>query len=134
MSEFTTAQFREKASALREHGLTPGHLKAILSFEPGQSRPMGACASGLGCDASTATWLIDRLEERGLVERRPSTTDRRVKEVLLTGRGAEVRAELKKHYSDPPPALLDLDEAVLEELLSVLQRMTSSPVPAGRAQ
>ena len=134
MSDFTKAQFREKASALPEHGLTPGHLKAIMSLVPGESRPMGACASGLGCDASTATWLIDRLEERGLVERRPSTTDRRVKEVLLTERGTKVRAQLKKHYSDPPAALLDLDEAVLDDLLSVLVRMTSSAVPAGRAQ
>jgi DNA-binding MarR family transcriptional regulator len=135
MSHFATAQFREKAAKLREQGLTPGHLKAILSLEPGESRPMGACASELGCDASTATWLVDRLEDRGLVERRPSTTDRRVKAVVLTQRGAKVRAQLQKHYSEPPAALLDLDQEVLEDMLRVLLRVTSEVgAPAGKAQ
>ena len=132
MSEFASEQFREKAAKLREQGLTPGHLKAILSLEPGESRPMGACASGLGCDASTATWLIDRLEDRGLVERRPSATDRRVKGVILTERGARVRAQLQQHYSEPPAALLDLDEEVLQDMLRVLRRMTEQvAAPAG---
>ena len=124
MSDFSRLQFRAKSGALRDLGLTPGHMKALMTLEPGESRPMGACAHELGCDASTATWLVDRLEERGLVERRPSATDRRVKGVVLTELGAQTRAQLQTHFYEPPAALLELDEDALEEMLSVLTRLT----------
>ncbi len=132
MSDFSMAQFRLKSSELRDLGLTPGHMKALMTLEPGESRPMGACAHELGCDASTATWLVDRLEERGLVKRRPSATDRRVKGVVLTELGAQTRAQLHEHYHEPPAALLELDEDALEEMLRLLTRLTSevsAPTP-----
>src|SRR4029453_18040920 len=43
------------------------------------------------CDASNATWMVDRLEERGLAERRSSPTDRRGKLVGLLARGPKPR-------------------------------------------
>jgi DNA-binding MarR family transcriptional regulator len=105
-----------------------------MGLEPGESRPMGAFASEVGCDASTATWLIDRLEDRGLVERRPSPTDRRVKGVVLTQRGAQVRAELKDHYATPPEALSNLDDDVLDRMLEILAQLNPEPAAAGSAQ
>lgn len=125
LSDFTGGQFREKARALGDLGLTPGHTKALLALEPGQARPMGSCAHGIGCDASTATWLIDRLEERGLVERHPSVTDRRVKTVLLTPLGVRTRERLRKHHYEPPPALLQLDRESLDRLLKALTRLNA---------
>lgn len=124
------AQFRQKSRSLAEIGLTPGHMKALMTLEPGEALPMGACAQEMGCDASTATWLIDRLEEKGLVERRPSTTDRRVKGVVLTKTGSETKANLQEHYFDPPAALLELSEEELDALftlLSKLQKASAEP-------
>ncbi len=92
---------------------------------------MGACAQEMGCDASTATWLIDRLEERGLVERRPSTTDRRVKGVVLTETGAETKRTLQEHYFQPPDELLDLSLEELEALFSLMTKL-SEPSKAVR--
>lgn len=132
MSDFSTSQFRSKSGALRDLGLTPGHMKALMTLEPGEPRPMGSCAHELGCDASTATWLIDKLEERGLVERQPSPTDRRVKGVVLTELGARTRAQLHEHYYDPPAALLELDEDALEEMLRIFTRLSAevaAPAP-----
>lgn len=126
MSDFSTAQFRLKASLLQYLGLTPGHMRALLSLEPGEARPMGSCAQDLGCDASTATWLIDRLEEKGFVERRPSTTDRRVKAVVLTPKGAETKARLQEYYYDPPNELLNLEKEDLEKLHDALSRLAGS--------
>jgi DNA-binding MarR family transcriptional regulator len=125
MSDFSNVQFRKKAGALHDLGLTPGHMRALLSFKPGEARPMGSCAQDLGCDASTATWLIDRLEEKGLVERRPSTIDRRVKAVVLTPAGAKTQAKLQDHYYDPPAELLDLEREDLERLLDALTRLAA---------
>jgi DNA-binding MarR family transcriptional regulator len=126
MSDYAMTQFRQKSRGLGEIGLTPGHMKALMTLQPGEALPMGACAQEMGCDASTATWLIDRLEERGLVERRPSTTDRRVKGVVLTEMGSETKATLHEHYSEPPEALLELSIEELEALLGMLSKLAAT--------
>ncbi len=126
------AQFRRKSRNLSEIGLTPGHMKALMTLEPGEALPMGACAQEMGCDASTATWLIDRLEERGLVQRRPSTTDRRVKGVVLTDAGSATKASLQEHYFHPPDALLELSLEELETLFSLLSKLVEAADKADR--
>lgn len=123
MSDYSHELFRSKSSVLQDLGLTPGHMKALMALDPGAARPMGSCASHMGCDASTATWLIDRLEERDLVERRPLKRDRRVKAVALTPNGAATRDRLLEHLYEPPPAFLELDEASLRTLTRILRRL-----------
>lgn len=134
MSQYSMSQFRQKSRNLGDIGLTPGHMKALMTLQPGEALPMGACAQEMGCDASTATWLIDRLEERGLVERRPSTTDRRVKGVVLTEAGSETKATLHEHYSQPPEALLELSIEELEALSSLLSKLAAAEVSKQAAQ
>lgn len=45
-------------------------------------RSMSQLADEWLCDASNATWIVDRLEERGLAERETTPTDRRVKDAV----------------------------------------------------
>jgi len=108
--------FRSAASLLQESGLTPGHLKVLMLLSSGEAMPMGSLAQGLSCDASTMTWLIDRLEERELVERRGLASDRRVKTVVLTPQGLKTATLVKKRLYKPPAELLDLDEKTLAVL------------------
>ncbi|MDQ4149018.1 MAG: MarR family transcriptional regulator [Actinomycetota bacterium] len=125
MSEFSRRQMQEKGAELRALGLTPGHMRALLALQPGAPRPIGSCAIEIGCDASTATWLIDRLEEKGLAERRPSSSDRRVKEVVLTPLGVETKAELQSRWEEPPEELLRLSRDELESLRDAFSRLAS---------
>ena len=67
----------------REFGLNPGATKLLLELEHDDPRPMRALAETFACDASNVTWMVDQLEERGLVERRTLRNDRRVKTVAL---------------------------------------------------
>ncbi len=60
-------------------GLSPIQCHVLHLLEPGQPMPMSRLADALSCDASNVTGLIDRLESRGLVQRRQATGDRRVK-------------------------------------------------------
>ncbi len=60
--------------------------------------------------------LVDRLEAKGLAERRAHPTDRRVKLVVLTPGGARTKAEMIAGTYTPPPELLDLDRAELAAL------------------
>lgn len=105
---------------LRELGLTPGHLKALSVLDPEEPRPMRAMADALMCDPSMATWFVDRLEERGLVERRPHPTDRRVKTVSLTPLGLRTRARVIEALFEPPEELMELDGARLDTIRDAL--------------
>ena len=117
--------------ASQELGVTPGHVKALLELEPGQARPMRALADSLHCDASNATWLVDRLEEQGLVERGSVPTDRRVKTVVLTPLGVKTRDSVIERLHEPPEDLLALDREDLEELRAALAKLPKSEPPFG---
>ncbi|MHB8451204.1 MAG: MarR family winged helix-turn-helix transcriptional regulator [Mycobacteriales bacterium] len=119
------AQFGRTSQILVELGLTPGHMRALLMLDPGEPRPIGALAHSFACDASTMTWLVDRLEERGLVERRGSASDRRVRTVALTEQGLATKAELERRLYDPPPELRAIDPGALVALRSALQAMAT---------
>jgi DNA-binding MarR family transcriptional regulator len=121
---FETAQHR--AEILRSHGLTPNDAKALWALDPVEGKTMSALADRWLCDASNATWIVDRLEERGLAERRTLPSDRRVKLVVLTPRGAEERQRLMDLMFEPPPELLALDRADLEAIRDALAKLPTS--------
>ena len=125
MAEFAFTKFQssEHVSMLREIGLTPGHMKALSILDPDEPKPMRAMADALACDASMVTWLVDRLEERGLVERRTAPADRRVKTLVLTPVGISTRARLAEALYMPPADLLRLDLASLEALRDELRKL-----------
>jgi DNA-binding MarR family transcriptional regulator len=77
---------------------------------------MRALAAEWRCDASTATWTVDRLEAKGLAERRAHASDRRVKLVALTPHGIATKIALIAGIYAPPPELLELTEQELTEL------------------
>jgi DNA-binding MarR family transcriptional regulator len=86
--------------------VSPPQLKALLSMHPGDSQPMRAIAEMLRCDASWVTGIVDGLEERGYVERRPHPSDRRVKVVTITALGEKAKANAMDRLNEPPPSLL----------------------------
>jgi DNA-binding MarR family transcriptional regulator len=133
MADFSAANFRRSAQAqlMAEIGLTPAHYRALSILDPDEPKPMRAMASALCCDASMATWLVDRLEERGLAERRTPPGDRRVKTVVLTPLGIRTRERLRESFYDPPAALLGLDVTSLETLRSELRKLPAPPGQEG---
>src|SRR4051794_37922572 len=81
--------------------LSPAQCHVLHVIEPGKPIPMGQLAEMLACDASNVTGLVDRLESRGLVRRRPSPADRRVKVLDLTPAGGKLRAQLLERLTPP---------------------------------
>lgn len=130
MIRYTLERFQRGGhlQILREQGLTPGHLKVLSMLDPADAQPMGVLADRMQIDASQMTWLVDRLEERGYAERRPSPTDRRVKTIALTPSGAELRTRLRWEIFQPPEDLVALDAASLEALREQLEKL---PPPTG---
>ena len=115
---------RERHLALAaEYGLTVGSMKTLLSLDPDEPKSMRALAEEWKCDASNVTWLVDRLEERHLVERRTLPADRRVKTVMLTPAGQRVKAGLLQRMYEPPESFRALPRADLAVLLRVLEKL-----------
>jgi DNA-binding MarR family transcriptional regulator len=102
--------------------LSPAQCEALRLLEPARPAPMGRLASGLACDASNVTGIVDRLEARGFIERRPDTNDRRVKVVAMTAAGAQVRIRLLARMDEPPELLSELSERDLRTLCAILQK------------
>jgi DNA-binding MarR family transcriptional regulator len=110
-----------------EHGLSPPQAWAIRRLAEPHS--MGQLAQVLHCDQSNVTGITDRLEERGLVERTPSPGDRRVKLLVLTDKGRNLRAEMLRAVAVPPPALSDLPERDQRALRDLLRRAVEAAEP-----
>ncbi len=125
--DFFISTSRQRNEALRRHRLTPNDARALSSLSPREGRTMRSLADEWGCDASNATWIVDRLERRGLAERRADPTDRRVRLVRLTALGVKTRDRLHAAMHEPPPELLALDLDALEALQAALARL-----PEGR--
>jgi DNA-binding MarR family transcriptional regulator len=118
---FDTVRHRQKV--MSGEGLTPNDIRALMALDPSEGRTMSELADSWTCDASNATFIVDRLEERALAERRTVATDRRVKLVVLTARGAEIRGRVLQRFFEPPPELLELSRADLEALREAAARL-----------
>jgi DNA-binding MarR family transcriptional regulator len=110
----------------REHGLTPPQLITLRCLDTETPVPMSEVAKSLACDPSNVTGIIDRLEERGLVERRDAPNDRRVKMLALTPAGARLRGKLGERMSVPPSELEELPAVDQRALRDILKRAVAS--------
>ncbi|MFH9227620.1 MarR family winged helix-turn-helix transcriptional regulator [Streptomyces lydicus] len=112
----------EYEHAAAEHSLTGAQARVLtlLSVEP---LPMRKVAERLKCEPSNITGIVDRLEARGLVERRPDPADRRVKLAAPTTEGARTAEALRTslHFAREPLGKLTAAERTL--LKELLQRM-----------
>lgn len=105
-----------------EFGLTPPQLFALRTLDPDKPVPMRDLAAQLHCDSSNVTGLVDGLAAQGLVERRESEQDRRVRLLVVTERGAEVRERMQAAIQTVPPALAALSAEDQRALRDILRR------------
>jgi DNA-binding MarR family transcriptional regulator len=105
-----------------EFDLSPPQVMALRQLDPDEPKPMSELALALRCDNSNVTGIVDRLEYRGLVERRPAEHDRRVKLLALTDEGRELRTSIGDRLHAPPRELETLSQADQRALRDILQR------------
>jgi DNA-binding MarR family transcriptional regulator len=101
-----------------EFGLTGPQARLLVQL--GDPVPMGQLAERLDCDPSNVTGMVDRLQARGLLERRADGADRRVKYLALTPAGRQLRSELEARLFAGRPLLARLsrgDQRTLRDLL-----------------
>ena len=114
-------------------GITPvmGHfLDELVKNPPG---PMSQLVSRLHVDPGWVTDIVDRLEARGYVTRRPSASDRRVKVIQVTPAGRRTWDEIQDLMYSPPAAVNDLPEEDLRALLRIGERISAAQQPEPQA-
>ena len=116
MFDFLIATSAHRQRALAQLDLTPNDSRALHTLDAQVGRTMRSLADEWACDASNATWIVDRLESRGFAERREKPGDRRVKLVVLTAAGVKARERLTQAMYDPPSELLELPDSTLRAL------------------
>lgn len=97
LEELTTWAPRDRLRAFRawhRGSLSLIHLSVLALLEAEGPVSMGRIADELDVSHASATGIIDRMEERGIVERRAASDDRRVTHIHITDAGTAVSREL----------------------------------------
>ncbi len=123
LSEIMMARKGHMLETAAAFELSPPQMWALRHLEPGRPLPMSALAELLHCDNSNVTGIVDRLESRGLVERRAAEHDRRVKHLVVTDAGAEVREQVDARMNVPPPGFENLTPDEQRRLAALLRKL-----------
>jgi DNA-binding MarR family transcriptional regulator len=83
------------------------------------------------CDPSFVTAIADMLEKRGLARRTAHPGDRRVKHLILTSEGCDLRQRLEAEISARMPWSNGLTDAERVQLLALIRKMLNATPPAG---
>ena len=105
-----------------ELGLSEAQCSVLEHLDPAAPVPMCRLAETLDCDRSNVTGIVGRLEARGLVERRPNASDRRVKNLVLTESGRQQRRRLLERLAEPPAGIRALPREEQKLLQAILRR------------
>ena len=114
-----------------ELNMSTPQLKALLLISDEEAIRMRELARKLGGSFSNATVLVDRLVDRGLVERLMDPDDRRVVLVRATGEGQALIEQLVTSWRALSESVLDAMDA---EDLAALRRGLAALLEASNGQ
>lgn len=134
LEELTSWGPRERAGAFRHWlrgALSLVHLHVLTVLEADGAMAMSRLADALDVSVASATGIVDRMEQRGLVERRREPEDRRVVLVHATDAGAAIFEDVAQERRRHLRALLDrMTDAELEGFLAGLRGMRRARMAA----
>jgi DNA-binding MarR family transcriptional regulator len=141
-AEGTTPPFRTLAFLLSSLGFTvsrgfhrileplelePGEFALLRAVDASGGESQNALAERLHISPSWMVAIVDQLERRELLERRPHARDRRVRNLHLTAAGKKLLKEAERSAQQFDRQVTEpLTETELQELLELLQRVAAS--------
>jgi MarR family transcriptional regulator, organic hydroperoxide resistance regulator len=133
IDEMTSWSTRERGPAFKNwhrHSISLVHLNVITELEGEGPMPMRRLAEALDVADASATGIVDRMEKRGLVERRHDTVDRRVVMVDLTDEGRAVFSRMVEHRREG--LIRILAELADDEVAALFKGMRAIHAARGR--
>ena len=106
--------------------LEPGEFALLRAVSASAGEPQSALAERLHISPSWMVAVVDELESRKLLERRPHERDRRVRNLHLTATGTKLLRQAERQAQQFDLQVTDpLSDAELEQLLELLQRVAA---------
>ena len=130
LNQISQALFRDRMAAAGI-GLTPVQYAALATLDAHPGLDQASLAAAIAYDKVTIGGVVDRLLAKGLVDRRPSPTDRRAKTVRLTEAGAALLARARPEvWALQAEILAPLSGDEQRQFLGLLSRITGAAGPA----
>ncbi|MBE1284977.1 MAG: MarR family transcriptional regulator [Rhodobacteraceae bacterium] len=114
--------------------LTPVQYSALCALRDYPGIDQATVAGLVAYDRATLGKVIDRLEDRGLIERTVSSNDRRARVLHLTEAGAHLLRQAHDPVQTAQPEILSgLSPAEQEQFIALLQKTTLAGNDLSRA-
>jgi DNA-binding MarR family transcriptional regulator len=94
---------------LAPYGITPGQYGVLKCLWDEDGLTVKKLAERMYLDSTTITGLLDRMENKGLIKRQSSPSDRRALSVVLTPAGKALQEPVTQ-------AIIDANQAVLKNM------------------
>lgn len=121
----THATLHLLAAKLSDLDLTGSEINALANLAGGDGQTISALGRAVGARPTTLTSVLDRLERRGYLTRRPSATDRRAVIIQLTESGQQVAERIRETMTSLERRALDaLPEDAVSGFFTVLAALT----------
>ena len=112
------------ARRIAEIDLQPPQFRVMNMVDAAEGRSQQAIAEAIGAPPSRMVAIVDELEARGLIERRPHPGDRRVHALYLTAAGRRLLARGRKIALEHEEELMKgLSAADRRRLVALLQKV-----------
>ena len=136
LSEFFTHMLERAEAVASEFGVPVFAVKALHQLdEPVTMKELGR---RMHVDPSFVTMIADTLERHGLARRETNTADRRLKNLVLTPEGVELKARLEQAMLGRMPWCEAFDAEEKSSFLSMTRKMNvvlaEGPVPRARGE
>jgi len=130
MQQIAVAIFIEECSV---YGLTPVQFAALVAIHTHPGIDATRLSAVIAFDRSTLGNVIERLEAKAYIERKPSREDKRVKLVYLTGSGAALLGDIMPAVDRAQARMLEpLAPADRQTLMALLTRLVDLNNEASR--
>lgn len=124
LAEFFTQTLEHAENIADEFAVPVFCMKAMHLLD--ESLAMKELSKRMHCDASFVTVIADALEQRGLARRAPNPTDRRIKNLVLTPHGLDLKDRMERALLGQMPWAGTLDLKERQAFLALLRKMTGA--------
>jgi DNA-binding MarR family transcriptional regulator len=119
LSSWNPREFMGMFKRLHKGALSLIHLNVLIELETNGPMSMGRLAEVLEVSVASATGIVDRMEKRGLAERRHDENDRRVVLVHMTDAGRNVFVSIDERRRHGLARLLE--SLTMDEMTGLLE-------------
>ena len=118
------ALFDNVRQDIDRYDINPEHFMILELLYNKGPHPVQKISETLSIPSGSITYVVDKLEKRGYVERRPSPTDRRASNVVLTEEGNALFDEIfPKHVETISKNLSFVSSEEKEQLIEMLKKI-----------